>query len=57
MDEIIKNTNLKFMDMTVMGETIINDEIMKANDESMAILLPLAFGMVILILAIIFNTN
>ncbi|UCH71493.1 MAG: MMPL family transporter, partial [Thermoplasmatales archaeon] len=57
MDEIVKSTDLKYTDMTVMGASIIMDEIMDANNESMAILLPLAFGFVILILAIIYRSG
>ena len=57
MDEIVKSYNLKFLDMTVMGSSIIMDEIMEANNESMAILLPLAFGLVIIILAIIYRSG
>ena len=55
MDEIVKATSLEYTEITVMGASIITDEIMKANNESMAILLPLAFGMVIVILAIIYR--
>lgn len=55
MDEIVKNEDLKHNDITVMGGSLITDEIMKANNESMAILLPLAFGLVIVILAIIYR--
>jgi predicted RND superfamily exporter protein len=57
MDEIVKSKNLNFIDITVMGSSIIMDEIMEANNESMAILLPLAFGMVIIILAIIYRSG
>ena len=57
MDEIVKNTELEFTDMTVMGSSIIMDEIMDAATESMAILLPLAFTLVIIILAIIYRSG
>jgi len=39
----------------VMGQQIISDEIMKANNESMKILLPLAFALVIVVLAIVYR--
>jgi len=57
MDDIVKSSDLKSTDMTVMGMSIISDEIMDANNESMVILLPLAFGLVILILAIIYRNG
>jgi len=57
MDEIVKNTELEFTDMTVMGSSIIMDEIMDAATESMAILLPLAFTLVIIILALIYRSG
>ena len=57
MDEIVKNTELESTDMTVMGSSIIMDEIMDATTKSMAILLPLAFGLVIIILAIIYRSG
>ncbi len=57
MDEIVKNTELEFTEMTVMGSSIIMDEIMDAATESMAILLPLAFTLVIIILAIIYRSG
>ena len=57
MDEIIKNTKLEHIEMTVMGSSIIMDEIMEANNASMAILLPLAFTLVIIILALIYRSG
>ena len=57
MDEIVKSTKLESTTMTVMGMSIISDEIMDANTESMAILLPLAFVLVIIILAIIYRNG
>ncbi len=57
MDEIVKDTKLEYTEMTVMGSTIIMDEIMEANNASMAILLPLAFTLVIIILAIIYRSG
>ena len=47
MDEIVKGTKLEYTEITVMGSSIIIDEIMEANNASMAILLPLAFTLVI----------
>jgi len=55
MAEIVKDTELKSTQMTVMGTSIIMNEIMDANNASMAILLPLALGLVIIILAIIYR--
>jgi predicted RND superfamily exporter protein len=57
MDEIVKDTDLDSTEMTVFSGAIIGDEIMSANNESMAILLPLAFGMVVIILAIIYRSG
>ncbi len=57
MDEIVKGTKLEYTEMTVMGSSIIMDEIMEANNASMAILLPLAFALVIIILAIIYRSG
>ena len=56
MDEIVKSSKLESTEMTVMGASIIMDEIMEANNASMAILLPLAFTLVIIILAIIYRS-
>jgi predicted RND superfamily exporter protein len=56
-DEIVKGTKLEYTEMTVMGTSIIMDEIMAANNASMAILLPLAFTLVIIILAIIYRSG
>jgi len=57
MDEIVKGSKLEHTEMTVMGSSIITDEIMEANNASMAILLPLAFALVIIILAIIYRSG
>jgi len=57
MDEIVKGTKLEYTEMTVMGSSIIMDEIMEANNAYMAILLPLAFALVIIILAIIYRSG
>jgi predicted RND superfamily exporter protein len=55
MDEIAKDTNS--IELTVLGSSIIMDEIMDANNKSMMILLPLAFGFVVVILAIIYRSG
>jgi len=57
MDEIVKGTKLEYTEITVMGSSIIIDEIMEANNASMAILLPLAFTLVIIILALIYRSG
>ncbi len=57
MDEIVKDSDLEATEMTVFSGAIIGDEIMDANNESMMILLPLAFGMVVIILAIIYRSG
>ncbi|KYK29000.1 hypothetical protein AYK20_06265 [Thermoplasmatales archaeon SG8-52-1] len=57
MDDIVKDTKSECTEMTVMGSSIIMDEIMEANTASMAILLPLAFTLVIIILAIIYRSG
>jgi len=56
MDEIVESSKLEYTEMTVMGASIIMDEIMEANNASMAILLPLAFTLVLIILAIIYRS-
>ena len=57
MDEIVKDSDLKSTEMTVFSGAIIGDEIMDANNKSMIILLPLAFIMVVIILAIIYRSG
>ncbi len=57
MDEIVKDAELSSTEMRVMGSSIITDEIMEANTASIMILLPIAFGMVIIILAIIYRSG
>jgi len=57
MDEIVKKTHLTATQMRVMGNQIINNEIQKAATESMGILLPIAFGLVIVILALIYRNG
>lgn len=55
MDDIAQDTDA--VEMTVMGQSIIMNEIMDANTDSMLILLPLAFGFVVIILAIIYRSG
>jgi predicted RND superfamily exporter protein len=57
MDEIVKNSKLESTEMRVLAQSIIMEEIMDANTESMIILLPMAFGMVVVILAIIYRSG
>jgi predicted RND superfamily exporter protein len=57
MDDIVKDNELESTKMRVLGQSLIMDEIMDANNESMMILLPLAFGMVVVILAIIYRSG
>jgi predicted RND superfamily exporter protein len=57
MDEIVKKTHLTATRIRVMGNQIINNEIQKAASESMEILLPIAFGLVIVILALIYRNG
>ncbi len=45
------------VEMSVIGQSLIMDEIMDANTDSMMILLPLAFGFVVIILAIIYRSG
>ena len=54
-ENIVKEQNLQSIYAYVIGEQIVSDEIMKANNKSMGILLPLAFTMVIIILALIYR--
>jgi predicted RND superfamily exporter protein len=55
MFEIAKDTEA--VEFTVLGSSIIMEEIMDANNASMMILLPMAFGFVIVILAIIYRSG
>lgn len=55
MDEIVRGMNYRAIEAYVMGEQMASDEIMKASNESMKILLPLAFAMVIVVLAIVYR--
>ena len=55
MDEIVKETDLAATDMSVMGQTIIGDEIMDASLASTMILIPVAFILVVAILALIYR--
>ena len=55
MDKIVKETELETIEVTVLGESIISDEITKVSMESMQILLPIALLLVIVILIIIYR--
>ncbi len=55
MDEIVRGMDYKTIEAYVMGEQMASDEIMKASNESMKILLPLAFAMVVVVLAIVYR--
>lgn len=55
LNTLIKGYAPSSVETYVMGEQIITDEIMKANNESMGILFPLAFAMVIVILVLIYR--
>ncbi|HHO56957.1 MAG TPA: hypothetical protein ENJ70_00200, partial [Thermoplasmatales archaeon] len=55
LDNIVSGGSKESISAYVMGQQLISDEIMKANNESMKILLPLAFAMVIVVLAIIYR--
>jgi len=57
MDEIVRDSNLESTEMRVLSGAIIGDEIMDANNDSMMILLPLAFIMVVIILAVIYRSG
>lgn len=55
MDEIVKETDLGATKMTVMGSTIIGDQVMDAAMTSTMILIPLALILVLVILALIYR--
>ncbi len=55
MDEIVEGTTLKATEMTVMGQTLMSDEIMEASVISTMILIPTAFFLIIVILALIYR--
>ncbi len=55
-DEIVEDTETKNVEITVLGENIISNEILEANNESMSIVLPIAFILVIVILIIIYRS-
>lgn len=54
-EKIVNGVNLQTIYAYIIGEQIVSDEIMKANNDSIRVLLPLAFGMVVLILAFIYR--
>lgn len=55
MDEIVRDTDLAATEMTVMGPTIISDQIMEASTTSTMILIPTALILVLVILALIYR--
>jgi predicted RND superfamily exporter protein len=57
MEAIVKGMGLESTEMRVLGSSLIMNKIMDANNESMAILLPLAFIMVLIILGLIFRNG
>lgn len=57
MDAIVKGMELESTEMSVMGMSIIMDEIMGAMNDDMGVLLPLAFIMVLIILGLVFRNG
>jgi len=57
MDDIVKATELTHVRMRVMGGNIIMDEILVANNDSLAILLPLAMILVVIVLMLIYRSG
>ncbi len=57
MDTIVTGLDLQSTEMRVMGMSLIMNEIMDANNENMRILLPAAFIMVFIILAVVFRNG
>jgi len=55
MDEIVRGADLAATEMTVMGPTIISDQIMEASTTSTMILIPTALVLVLVILALIYR--
>jgi len=55
MDEIVRKSDLAATEMTVMGPTIISDQIMEASTTSTMILIPTALILVLVILALIYR--
>ncbi len=55
-EEIVEDTETENLEISVMGENIISNEILEANNESMSIVLPIAFLLVIVILVIIYRS-
>lgn len=54
-DRVVESLDLEEIKISTIGSYIIGDEIMTANDKSLAILLPLAFALVIIILAVVYR--
>lgn len=57
MDEIVKDMTFESTEMRVMGMSLIMNEIMEANSANIGFLLPMAFFMVILVLALVFRSG
>mgnify|MGYP001063347296 CR=1 FL=1 len=57
MDALVKNIELRSTEISVMGNQIVSDEIQDASIKSMGILLPIAFGLVLVILVIIYRNG
>lgn len=56
MDRIVKESDLESIQVSVLGSSLIMDEIMEASNRNMNILLPVAFILVIVILGIVFRS-
>ncbi len=54
-DKVVNDINQDYIEISVLGEQLINDEILTATTDSMAIILPIAFTFIIVILAIIYR--
>ena len=52
MIDIIDEQKIQSIETTVMGDALISKEITDASNKSMGILMPLAFALIIIILAI-----
>jgi predicted RND superfamily exporter protein len=57
MDRIVRDMTFESSEMRVMGMSIIMNEIMEANGANIGFLLPMAFIMVILVLALVFRSG
>ncbi|UCE37104.1 MAG: MMPL family transporter [Thermoplasmata archaeon] len=57
MDKIVRGMTFESSEMRVMGMSLIMNEIMEANSANIGFLLPMAFIMVILVLALVFRSG